>query len=264
MTTTIANANQKGGVGKTTTTVHMARAAVLQGLKVLCIDMDPQGNLTTALAPEVTEGNVGLADALSDRTEDTMESVLSATIWEGVDLIPTTGDALGFVRDELVLAGAGRESRLRDALEPIQGNYDLVLIDCCPALDQLTINALTAADKVLIITHSKLWSANGLARLLGTVDKVRKHYNSDLAISGVLVNHHEKDTTSGAHWLAELTEGMEARGLTVLMPPIPKSVIISDAHEVGKGLDEMSTDKAKAMRFAGLYSDHLTSILEGK
>lgn len=261
-TRVFAITNQKGGVGKSTTTYHLARAAMLAGLKVLCVDIDPQGNLTSVLSPDIEEGEEGLADALSNRSDATLNDVIASTIWEGVDLLPTTGEALGVVRDELVIAGAGRESRLRTALEDVKGNYDLVLIDCAPSLDQLTINGLTAADDVLIVTQSKLWSANGLARLLGTVDSVREHYNHDLTISGILINQHEEKTLSGAHWYGELAEAAESRHLKVLTPPIPKRVAISDAHESGIGLDESSSKEGREM--ADLYASHLTTITEGK
>lgn len=262
MAKVIAITNQKGGVGKSTSTYHFARAGTLAGLKVLCVDIDPQGNLTSVLAPDITEGDAGLADALSNRSDVTLPEVVTSTIWDNVDLIPTAGEALGFVRDELVIAGAGRESRLRTALEDIKGDYDLVLIDCAPSLDQLTINGLTAADDVLIVTQSKLWSANGLARLLGTVDSVREHYNPDLTISGILVNQHESTTLSGAHWIGELEEAAQARDLRVLTPPVPKRVAISDAHESGIGLDEAPSKDAREM--ADLYAAHLTTITEGK
>lgn len=256
----IASANQKGGVGKTSTTYHLARAAMLKGLKVLCIDLDPQGNLTSVLAPEITEEDAGLAEALSTRSPGTLDDVIVSTIWDGVELAPTVGDALGYVRDELVIAGTGRESRLRAALDSVKNNYDLVLIDCSPSLDQLTINGLVASDGVLIVTQSKLWSANGLARLLGTIKGVREHYNKDLAISGILVNQHESGTTSGGYWLEEVTASMTAQGLHVFNPPVPKRVAISDAHESGSGLDEFSSKEAQAL--ADLYSTHLATILK--
>ena len=258
-----AIANQKGGVGKSTSTYHLARSAMLAGLKVLCVDIDPQGNLTSVLAPDVSEDDAGLADALSVHSAKVaLEDVVTPTIWDNVDLLPTPSDeALGFVRDELVIAGAGRESRLRTALEGIKDNYDLILIDCAPSLDQLTINGLTAAERVLIITQSKLWSANGLARLLGTVDSVREHYNKALDISGILINQHESTTLSGAHWIKELEEAAKVRELRVLAP-IPKRVAISDAHESGLGLDEVSSKEAREM--ADLYASHLATIMEGK
>lgn len=101
------------------------------------------------------------------------------------------------MRDELVVTGAGRESRLRDALATVADRYDLVLIDCPPSLDQLTINALVAADAVLIVTQSKQASINGLVKLHETIDAVRRNYRADLTVAGVLANQHEQSTVSG-------------------------------------------------------------------
>lgn len=240
---TLAICNQKGGVGKSTTTFHLARAAVLQGLRVLVIDMDPQGNITAALSQTpLPEDTPGVADALSARTKDTLDDVLIPSVWEGVALAPTTGETLAFVRDELVVAGAGREGRLRDALAPLDQGFDLTLIDCPPSLDQLTINALTAADGVLIITQSKLWSASGLAHLLGTVTSVRSYYNPQLSVDGIIVNLHDAATISGNRWLTELTDAARVQNVDVYSPPIPKRVVISDTVEASLGLDQWPSD----------------------
>src|SRR5680860_1683307 len=111
---TFALCNQKGGVGKSTTTFHLARAGVLAGRRVLVVDGDPQGNLTSVAAAEpVEEDRAGLADALSARADETIRDVIVTGIWPGLDVVPTTGETLGYVRDELVIAGAGREGRLR-------------------------------------------------------------------------------------------------------------------------------------------------------
>lgn len=251
--------NQKGGVGKSTTTFHLARAAVLRGLRVLVVDNDPQGNLTAvAAAEEVGEDQAGLADGLSSRAAETMDDVIVPGVWPGLDVVPTSGTTLGVVRDELVIAGAGREVRLRETLAEVAQRYDVVFIDCAPSLDQLTINGLTAADRVVIVTHSKQWSLSGMAQLLETVENVRRYYNQSLRVAGVIVNQHEARTSNSKAWLAELTAAAEARGLELFSPPIPKRVVIADATEAARGLDEWGTSEATAL--GQLYSDHLSAI----
>lgn len=255
----IALCNQKGGVGKSTTTFHLARAAVLAGRRVLLVDNDPQGNLTAVAAAEpVGEDQAGLADALSSRAPDTLRDVVVAGIWPGMSLVPTTGTTLGYVRDELVVAGAGREGRLREALAQVADDYDLILIDCAPSLDQLTINGLTAANGVLVVTHSKLFSTNGLAQLLDTIANVRQYYNPGLAVAGIVVNQHEERTVSGKGWLDELHQAAAARELAVLDPPIPKRVVISDATEAARGLDEWGTVEASSL--GEIYARHLAAV----
>lgn len=256
---TIALCNQKGGVGKSTTTFHLARAAVLAGRRVLVVDNDPQGNLTSVAAvEEVGEEQAGLADVLSARAPEVVTDVIVAGVWEGMDLVPTSGATLGYVRDELVIAGPGREVRLREALAAVADDYDLIVIDCAPSLDQLTINGLSAADAAVVVTHSKLFSANGLAQLLETIDNVRQYYNPALGVAGVIVNQHEERTLSGQGWLEQLRTAAGERGLHVLEPPIPKRVVISDATEAARGLDQWGSAEATAL--GGLYAAHLAAI----
>lgn len=251
--------NQKGGVGKSATTFHLARAAILAGRRVLAVDLDPQGNLTSVTAADpVEEDQAGLADVLSTRAPETIRDVIVAGLWPGLDVVPTSGETLGYVRDELVIAGAGREVRLRKALTEVTDDYDLILIDCAPALDQLTINGLSAADGVVVVTQSKLWSANGLAHLLATVDSVREHYNAALTVAGVVINQHEERTVGGRHWYDELCRAADARSLAVLTPPVPKRAAIADATEAARGLDEWGTPDAAAL--GTIYADYLHQL----
>ena len=260
MAISIAVCNQKGGVGKTTTVFHLARAAVKRGMRVLVIDLDPQGNLTAVASEEpLSADRPGLADALSNTGRETMASVIVPGVWPGLDLVPTTGEELASVRNELVVASVNREYRLRDALRQVTDRYDLILMDCAPALDQLAINALTASDKVLVVTHSKLFASHGLDQLMSAVESVQTHCNPKLKIAGVLVNQHEDKTVSGRSWLVELQQQSERLGLKVFDPPVPKRVVISDAVEASVGLDEYGSEQGSAM--AELYDEHLLNLI---
>lgn len=257
----IAVANQKGGVGKTTTTILLGHALAELGHKVLIVDADPQGNVTSVTVDGLEPDQVGLADVLSERTDVTIEDVIVPGIWPGLHVVPTSSArVLGMVRDELVVAGAGREGRLKSALAAVSGGYDVCLIDCPPSLDQLTINALTAAGQVLIVSHAKLWSADGLNELLRTIDDVRSYYNPNLTIAGALVNQFEERTISGRHWRNELEESAAQRGFAMLTPPIPKTVTIADAVESATSLDQWGSDGKK---LAEIYTQHAETLMEG-
>jgi chromosome partitioning protein len=264
--------NQKGGVGKTTMTFHLARAAVRAGLRVLMVDADPQGNLTTIAGVDVSPDQVGLADVLSTRAPETLADVIVPTSWEGAHLVPTPDpDTLAAVGDELVIAGPGREGRLRAALADVAEDYDVVFIDCPPSLGLLFVNCLTAAKKAGIVTHTGLFSVNGIAQLLKTILAVQTYYNAALVIAGILVNHHEARTISGQTWLANLEEAAAAQvddegnpaPLTVLRPSIPKAVVIKDSSEAGRGLDEWpnhTNPSVEAMGLLGLFTAHLATL----
>lgn len=260
----IAHCNQKGGVGKSISVFHNGRAAVRAGLRTLVVDADPQGNITSSMTAEpVAEDQAGLADALSARAPETIRDVIVEGIWPGLDVVPTPlYDALAHVRDELVLAGAGREGRLRGALAEVADDYDVILIDCGPSLDQLTINALTAADGALIVTQPSRWSLNGMQQLLGTIDSVRAYYNPKLVVAGVMPNLYDARLVSAAAWYRDLRAAMTERGLPLLTPPIPKAVVISEAADAARGLDEWGTTKAKDL--CRLYDSHFAAIYGGK
>lgn len=249
----LAVVNQKGGVGKTTTTYHLARAAVRRGRSVLAVDLDPQANLTLiAAADDVPPDALSIADVLSPRVGEELDHVIIPGIWDGLSIAPATDAALAGVRDELVGVRVGREARLRQALAG--ADHDLVLLDCPPELGLLTINALVAADAVLIVTGSRLLAVQGVAGVLETISTVRTHYNPDLRLAGVVVNAHEARTLTGQARLEELRASVD-----VLDPPIPKRAAINDAAEAARGLDEWPDD---GPHLATLYSGLLDTILE--
>lgn len=251
----VALCNQKGGVGKTTTTYHLARAATQRGQRVLVIDLDPQGSLTLLTAAEaVAADSLSIADVLSPRTGEKLSEVTVPGIWDRLDLAPAVEAPLASVREELVGVRVGRESRLRQAIQDAE-TYDLVLIDCPPELGLLTINGLVAADTAVVVTESKLLAVQGTAGMMQTIDTIRDHYNPALHVAGVIVNRHEGQTVTGRERLTEL----RAAGLTLLEPIIPKRVPIGDAAEAAVGLDAWPGD---GPALASLYTTLLDNTLE--
>jgi len=185
-------AMQKGGVGKSTTVVHLARAAVVKKLRVLVIDLDPQGNTTDALATEpLAPGTISVADALNPNGAIPLREVIVESIWPGVDLAPVTNSgALAHVEQMISASMSGREFRLREALQPVIDQYDLVLVDNAPALGQLLVNALAATDNtsVLVVMEADRWSAAGLVLLRETITKVQRYSNPSLRWAGVVIS----------------------------------------------------------------------------
>ncbi|NYJ76515.1 AAA family ATPase [Allobranchiibius huperziae] len=235
-TPTIAVCNQKGGVGKTTTCYHLARAAAREGRRVLAIDLDPQGSLTAILAKNgsVQADELTIADVLSPRVQDVaLVDVLTPGLWEGIQVAPATNRTLAAVRDELITTPLGRERRLADAVAGVPG-YDLVLVDCAPDLNTLMHNALVAAQSAVVVTAPAFLASEGLSTLLGTIEEIRGYYNPQLKVGGVVVNGYDSRRVGHRDRLAEL----EASGLPVLDPVIPQRAAIQDATDSGYGLDQ--------------------------
>ncbi|NMM83115.1 hypothetical protein B2J88_01810 [Rhodococcus sp. SRB_17] len=262
MTRIIAFANQKGGVGKTTTTVNIARAAVTDhGLKVLVIDADPQGNATKVLAPK-HQGplDCSLATVL-DKTKSTpMSDAIQASEWANLDVVPAGSDDLADAAQSLVTMKAGRESRLKKAIAEISDRYDLILIDCPPSLDQLPINAFTAADAVVVVAELGQFALDGLDRLLDTIEIIQEYTNSDLKIVATIVND-AQNTNRMAHWRSELGSVLSQLPVPVpvLDPPVQRATFIAEAQEAGRGLDQWGSAKASVLHQT--YVQYLTTIL---
>jgi chromosome partitioning protein len=225
---TVAVANQKGGVAKTTTVASLGTALADQGRKVLLVDLDPQSCLTFSLGldPELVElsihdvllGRVGAAMAIQP-TED------------GVDLLPATIELSG--TEAALLSRPGREYVLRTALEEVSAAYDVVLLDCSPSLGVLTLNALTAADEVLIPLQCEMLSHRGVGQLLDTVHDVQRILNPGLRVLGVLPTMFDGRTN---HARAVLADVSTRYGLDIIEPPIPRSIRFAEAPAAGRSV----------------------------
>ena len=235
MTRIIAVANQKGGVGKTTTTVNIAAALALSGKSVLVVDLDPQGNASTALGIEHTEGTPNVYDVLTrERPFETI--VLECPDIAGLSGAPATIDLAG-AEIELV-AGEGREYRLRRAVDGYLASLnargaacDYVLIDCPPSLGLLTLNGLVAAREVLLPIQCEYYALEGLSQLLRTVDMVSSHLNPDLRVSAIVLTMYDGRTRLASQVVHEVRTHFGER---VLDTVVPRSVRVSEAPSYGQ------------------------------
>jgi chromosome partitioning protein len=248
---TIACANQKGGVGKTTTVVNLASLLAISGERVLLIDLDPQGNATSGLGIDRTTLDGSVYDALLDGA-DLADLVVQGTA-AGVDVVPST---IALAGAEVELAGStGRERRLRDALASLGDRYDVVLIDCPPSLGLLTVNALTAADAVLIPLQCEYYALEGLTQLLATIDLVRDHLNPRLAIDGVILTMADKRTNLSSEVEAEARRHLDG---TVYRTIIPRSVRLSEAPSHGLSIASYAPDSKGGRAYAALAEEFRT------
>ena len=247
---TLACANQKGGVGKTTTVVNLATYLSLAGRRVLVIDLDPQGNATSGFGLDKTSATASSYDLLAGTmaAERTVHSVGIPNL----DLIPSTAALAGA---EVELPGlAQRERRLRTALEPFRPAYDHLIIDCPPSLGLLTVNALTAADTVLIPIQCEYYALEGLSQLLETIDLVRDHLNPRLRVKGVLLTMFDARTNLAADVAAEVRRHL---GDQVYATIVPRSVRLSEAPSYGLPIAAYRPDS----RGAAAYRDVAVEFL---
>jgi chromosome partitioning protein len=228
MTRIIAIANQKGGVGKTTTAVNLAASLAIAERRTLLVDADPQGNATSGLGLRKDQLSASLYDALIDRRPAAETTVRHESLAH-LDILPSTQDLVGA---ELELVGRERrEYALREALESLDGRYDFVLVDCPPSLGLITLNVLTAAHGVIIPIQCEYYALEGISQLLNTVRLVQQNFNPALAIDGVLLTMYDSRLNL-CRQVAD--DAKEYFGAKVFRTPVPRNVRLAEAPSFGK------------------------------
>jgi len=222
----IAVANQKGGVGKTTTSVNLSAALVQLGKRVLLIDCDPQGNATSGLGIDKDGLELSIYDVLINQAE--LKNIIIKTEF-GLDMAPSVMDLAG-AEVELVEA-EDKLYRLQKAVEGLREEYDYVLIDCPPSLGHVTLNALTAADSVMLPLQCEFYALEGLSQLMSTIQMVREQFNAKLQVEGLVLTMYDSRTNLSEQVVAEVKEHFPEK---VYCTKIPRNVRLSEAPSFGR------------------------------
>lgn len=229
MSRVFATTNQKGGVGKTTTAINLAASLAANDLRILVVDGDPQGNATSGLG--VTK----------DPERASTYDLLLAEVPPGDVIVPTSFDGVSIIPADKNLAGANlelvdlpkREFRLRERLTTVRNQFDFVIIDCPPALDLLTLNALMAADAVVVPIQCEFFALEGISELMDTIDQIRESFNHPLEIAGILLTMYDDRTNLTRQVAADLREFFQDE---VFKTIIPRSVKLAEAPSFGKAI----------------------------
>ncbi|MEA3302982.1 MAG: AAA family ATPase [Pseudomonadota bacterium] len=247
----LAVANQKGGVGKTTTSVNLATALFDEGQRVLLVDMDPQGNATTGVGIDKNGLELSCYDMLMGQSP--LSDVIVHTEVAGIDVVPANGDLtaaeVGLMEDSL------REKRLDSTLDSARSRYDYILIDCPPSLNMLTLNALVAADRVLVPLQTEYYALEGVSALRQTIEQISSSRNPGLKVDGYLRTMHDRRNNLGADVSAQL---LEYFGDEVYRTVIPRNVRLAEAPS--HGMPVMRYDRSS--RGAAAYSVLAGEILK--
>ena len=247
----VALCNQKGGVGKTTSTINLGAALTEYGRRVLLVDFDPQGALSVGLGVQPHQLDRTIYDVLMESSV-TLDDVLLKTNVPGMDLVPSNID-LSAAEVQLVNEVA-REQTLARALAPALPDYDLVLIDCQPSLGLLTVNALTAADEVVIPLECEFFSLRGVALLIDTIEKVRERLNPRLHIAGILATMYDARTVHGREVFARV---VEAFGDTVFDTVITRTVRFPETTVAGEPITTWAPSSSGALQYRALAKEVL-------
>jgi chromosome partitioning protein len=246
----VALANQKGGVGKSTTAINLAAALAFQDQRVLLIDLDPQGNATSGLGIDRGLIEVSIYDVLLK--ESPLEDAIEATSVRNLFVVPATIDLAG-AEIELV-SMFSRETRLRNAIDEIDDDFDLVLIDCPPSLGLLTVNALTAAEEVMIPIQCEYYALEGLSQLLRNVDLVSANLNPGLKVSGVVLTMYDGRTKLSREVAEQVRDYF---GEVAFDTVVPRSVRLSEAPSYGEPIEAFDPMSRGAIAYRQLGREFL-------
>lgn len=254
---TIAICNQKGGVGKTTTAVNLGVALAAQGQRVLLVDADPQGGLTTFLGVDADNTKVTLTNKLIDEVREVKYDPLYGVIHhnEGVDLIPANMDLEP--TENLLVTAISRESVMKNYLNRVKSMYDYILIDCRPSLGMLTLNALTAADSVIIPVQAQFLSAKAMTQLVQTVRRVQNHTNKDLRIDGILFTIVD-GRTNLARSTVDAIRTNYGKHLRIYNTQIPIAVKAAEVASKGKSIFAYEPHSKAAIAYADFAKEVLS------